>query len=134
MKSLLLIPVLLGYLSFNTCVKSPNDPTPKDQPTPANRVDPEIPENVPSCIQEEIRKMFAEPVANPPASIWQYKYKEAIVYYIPAQCCDVPSRLLDENCNQICSPDGGMTGKGDGRCPDFESEQRDGKLIWKDAR
>lgn len=44
------------------------------------------------------------------------------------------SRLFDENCNRICAPDGGKTGKGDGKCPDFFEKRTDEKLVWKDER
>lgn len=89
---------------------------------------------VPDCVKEIIQEIKSEPISNPPRSIWQYEYKGKVVYYIPPMCCDIPSRLIDSECNLICSPDGGLTGKGDGLCPDFSSEQRVGKLIWKDTR
>ena len=78
--------------------------------------------------------MLESEVANPPATVWQYEYKDQLVYFIPPQCCDVPSRLLDKNCNSVCSPDGGLTGKGDGKCPDFFEQRTNEKLIWRDDR
>lgn len=87
-----------------------------------------------SCVNEIIVQMQAAAVTNPPASIWQYTYNGQKVYYIPAHCCDIPSTLLDINCNVMCSPDGGLSGKGDGRCPDFINTATGAKLIWKDPR
>lgn len=78
--------------------------------------------------------METAPVRNPPGSVWQYEYKGQSVYYIPAYCCDIPSQLLDSNCNQICSPDGGYTGAGDGKCADFFELRKNEKLIWQDSR
>jgi len=31
----------------------------------------------------------------------------------------------------LCAPSGGITGKGDGKCPDFNEKAGEGKLIWK---
>ena len=87
-----------------------------------------------ACIEEKIKSIKSENVWNPPAKIWSYKYNGQIVYFIPQRCCDIPSVLLDENCNPICSPDGGFTGKGDGRCSDFFDKRTNKKLIWKDKR
>ncbi|RZK59368.1 MAG: hypothetical protein EOO91_05460 [Pedobacter sp.] len=83
---------------------------------------------------EKIQKLKNENVANPPASVWQYEYNGQTVYFIPQKCCDIPSALYDSNCNLICSPDGGFTGKGDGKCKDFFEKRTKEKLIWKDDR
>jgi hypothetical protein len=93
-----------------------------------------MPSGLPECIREEIKKIQSEPIRNPAGSIWQYEYTGKTVYFIPAYCCDFPSRLLDSNCQLICHPDGGFTGKGDGRCSDFFSTRKNEKLIWKDGR
>lgn len=90
--------------------------------------------DVPVCILEKIKQLKNEEVWNPPASVWQYEYKGQVVYYIPARCCDIPSSLYDANCNLICHPDGGFTGKGDGKCTDFADKRTKEKLIWKDER
>ena len=34
----------------------------------------------------------------------------------------------------ICHPDGGITGRGDGRCPDFFVERRNERVVWRDQR
>lgn len=75
-----------------------------------------------------------EKVTNPPSSIWRYEYKGQIVYFRPQICCDIYSYLYDENGNIICCPDGGFTGRGDGRCPDFFSERTKETVIWIDSR
>ena len=90
--------------------------------------------SVPACINNKIAELQAATVRNPPASIWQYQYKGKTVYYIPSYCCDAPSELFDSECNFICSPDGGITGKGDYQCPDFADTRTNDKLIWKDNR
>ncbi|MEZ5522694.1 MAG: hypothetical protein R3F08_14625 [Dokdonella sp.] len=76
----------------------------------------------------------AEPVANPPHRIVQYRYHDKTVYYVPPSCCDRPSTLYDESGEVVCSPDGGFTGRGDGRCTDFAAKRSDEVLIWSDPR
>lgn len=93
-----------------------------------------LPNDVPLCIRAKIIEIKAETVRNPPGSIWQYEYNGQTVYFITSYCCDIPSQLFDSNCNLICNPDGGFSGKGDGKCPDFFTSRKNEKLIWKDDR
>lgn len=88
----------------------------------------------PEWLTKLIQKLESEPVANPPAAIYRYEYGGRVVYFLPQHCCDIASTLYDEAGNVICHPDGGITGKGDGRCPDFSSQRQNETLIWKDKR
>ena len=88
----------------------------------------------PAWINKLIKQLESEPVGNPPSSIWRYDYNGQVVYFIPAQCCDIPSTVYDADGNILCAPDGGITGEGDGRCPDFFSTRSDEQQIWKDPR
>ena len=81
-----------------------------------------------------ITKFEAAPVTNPPRQVFRYEYRNQSVYYVPPVCCDQPSALYDEQGAPICAPDGGISGRGDGRCIDFHSERRDEVLIWADPR
>ncbi|MBL7873139.1 MAG: hypothetical protein JNM78_16090 [Cyclobacteriaceae bacterium] len=85
-------------------------------------------------MKNKITELKNEEVRNPPASIWQYSYQGKTVYYIPQFCCDFPSVLLNPDCSVVCSPDGGITGNGDGKCADFFSSRKNEVLIWKDNR
>jgi hypothetical protein len=93
----------------------------------------ERPEN-PSWVNDLIAHFSAQPVGNPPQSIYRCEYKNQTVYYVPAQCCDQFSALYDAEGKVICAPDGGFTGGGDGRCKDFGKESKNKVLIWKDSR
>jgi len=90
----------------------------------------------PQWILKLIEKEEYRRVANPPASLNECKYKGKKVYYLPPRCCDIPSSLYDENGNFVCSPDGGKTGNGDGKCTDFfyEFEKSECVVIWQDKR
>ena len=96
--------------------------------------DKEIEKGTPDCILKIIQNTKKEPVGNPPAKIFTYTYNGKTVYYLPSRCCDIPSVLLDEQCNTICSPDGGLSGMGDGKCADFFTKRSNEKLIWQDDR
>lgn len=88
----------------------------------------------PVWVRALVSELEQEPVGNPPQSIWRYQYNGETVYYIPPQCCDQFSTLLDSKGNRLCAPDGGFTGGGDGKCPDFFKNRTDEKLIWRDER
>ena len=88
----------------------------------------------PDWLDELIHEYESQPVKNPPLSIWQFTYKGQIVYYVPPYCCDMFGVLFNEEGKSICFPDGGFTGQGDGKCPDFFEERKNKKLIWEDSR
>ena len=78
---------------------------------------------IPDWLTRLIQRLENEPVANPPASIAQYVYTGHTVYFLPPRCCDIFSDLYDADGNIIGHPDGGITGQGDGRVPDFLAAQ-----------
>jgi hypothetical protein len=88
----------------------------------------------PKWVDDLIARFSSQPVGNPPQSIYCYEYKSQTVYYVPPQCCDQFSNLYDAEGKVLCAPDGGFTGRGDGRCTDFEKARKNEKLIWKDSR
>lgn len=88
----------------------------------------------PAWLASLIRQLESEPTANSPAHIAEYVYRGQTVYYLPPRCCDVPSGLHNEAGAILCEPDGGLTGRGDGRCPRFFEERRNERIIWRDKR
>jgi len=88
----------------------------------------------PSCIQKLIKEFQGEEKQNPPRKIYSYMYKGSTVYYVTAPCCDFFTDLYDKNCNLMGHPDGGITGRGDGKFTDFIKLRSNEKLIWKDGR
>lgn len=114
----ILIPIVFLSLLFSNCVQLNNSVSVKDD----------------VWLDSLITKMQSEPVGNPPQSIIQYEYKGKIVYYVPPQCCDQFSVLYDMDGNVMGFPDGGITGTGDGKFPDFVQVRTNEKLIWKDSR
>ena len=92
------------------------------------------PDELPECIRERIAQLQKADTQNPPAKVYQYSYKGEPVYYFTADCCDMYNVVVNSQCDTLCAPDGGFTGKGDGRCADFASEAKDQVLIWEDSR
>lgn len=89
---------------------------------------------VPEWVKQLIAAFESHPVGTPPQSIWEYRYHDSTVYYVPPQCCDQWSVLYNEHGVVIGAPDGGIAGGGDGRCPDFMTVKTHERLIWLDPR
>jgi len=87
-----------------------------------------------SCINKKITKIKSQAKWNPPAEVNEYIYQGKHVYLFSADCCDQYNELYDESCNYICSPFGGFSGAGDGKCTDFSSTAQFVRLVWKDLR
>ena len=85
-------------------------------------------------LQQMIAGFQREPVANPPRKIYKCGYKGAVAYYVPPVCCDQYSALYDVNGLRLCAPDGGMTGGGDGKCPEFCCDTSSSTVVWSDPR
>lgn len=120
-KALVLISILALILS--NCKSNDNDINCMPNPI-----------SIPACVQAKIDSIKNIPVWNPPASVYSYVYKNQTVYSFSADCCDQFNVVMDANCKVICSPSGGITGSGDGRCPDFQKMATNENLIWKDNR
>ena len=89
--------------------------------------------NLPVCIENKIVEIINNDVTNPPTQIWKWMDNGDTYFYITSDCCDQYNYLLTEDCEIVCAPDGGITGNGDGNCPDFSSELSK-VLIWEDKR
>ena len=87
--------------------------------------------DLPTCLKTKIEDMSANPREGTPQSITRYIYKGRTVYYLLSSCCDKYNIVFDSDCNILGFPDGGYTGNGDGKMPDFRKEATDGKLVWK---
>ena len=83
-----------------------------------------------SCIKNKIDSFKLKPAHEQPQRVVQYMYKGKTVYYVVMHCCDFYNEVYDEHCKLLGSPDGGFTGKGDGKLPDFFTEAKNEKLIW----
>ena len=85
---------------------------------------------VPTCIKNKIDSFKLKEPHEKPQRVFEYVYKSKKVYYVVMPCCDFFNEVYDANCNFLGAPDGGFTGKGDGKIPDFFEEAKSEKLIW----
>lgn len=110
-------------------------------PTSANTVDPVYARVLesdttrrPAWLKARIAAVLSERKRNPITRILRYQYEGKEVYYQSAPCCDQYSQVFDTKGTLVCQPDGGITGKGDGKCPDFEKNKSNERLVWQDPR
>ncbi len=89
--------------------------------------------NAPTCIKDKIETIMNNNVTNPPTQVWKWEIDGESYYYITSVCCDQFNNLYNVQCEFVCSPDGGITGNGDGNCPDFIDEIIK-ILVWEDNR
>jgi hypothetical protein len=85
---------------------------------------------MPTCIKNKIDSFKLKETHERPQRVIEYVYKSKKVYYVVMPCCDFYNEVYDANCNFLGAPDGGFTGKGDGKIPDFFEEAKSEKLVW----
>jgi hypothetical protein len=123
-------PPVSGYVSDDTAA-----------PTSANTVDP-VPERAmrldsssrPLWLRQRIQNILSTRKRNPTIRILRYRYRDQTVYYESAPCCDQYSTLYDEKGAVLCHPEGGITGRGDERCANFNKRKTNELLVWQDPR
>lgn len=67
-------------------------------------------------------------------SVFSYNYNNMQVFLVKykIECCDhFTAQLFDAEGKSLCFPYGGITGKGDMKCQDFDSIKLEEKLYWK---
>lgn len=86
---------------------------------------------MPPCLVTKIEGMKTDTKVNPPQSVIQYTYKGTAVFYITAGCCDQFNPVYNSDCDYLGAPDGGITGKGDGKISDFFANATNKKVVWE---
>jgi len=89
---------------------------------------------LPNCIKNKIDSFKLKEAHEKPQRVLEYFYKGKKVYYVVMPCCDFFNEVYDDKCNFLGAPDGGFTGKGDGKIPDFFTEAKNEKLVWGTAK
>jgi hypothetical protein len=88
------------------------------------------PMTIPEWLEQRIDKETKGlPVDNQIREVSEYTYKGQKVYYLVLGCCDRFDEVLDEKGVMICAPKGGLTGKGDNKCPDFKASAEKTAII-----
>lgn len=87
----------------------------------------DVPKGTPKCIKKKIKEENSKCLDK----VYEYSYQGETVYlFVPANCPDALYTLYNKNCNLICSPSGGLSGNGDGKCPDFYQQATNKQLIY----
>lgn len=89
---------------------------------------------IPTCIKNKIDSFKMKEAHEKPQRVIEYTYKGKKVYYVVMPCCDFFNEVYDDKCNFLGAPDGGFTGKGDGKIPDFFTEAKNEKLVWEKTK
>jgi hypothetical protein len=87
-------------------------------------------DSIPACIRTKINSYKKAEAGDKPQRVVEYQYKGKKVYYIVMHCCDFYNEVYDDQCKLLGAPDGGFTGRGDGKLPGFFAEASKQKLIW----
>lgn len=90
--------------------------------------------SVPACIKNKTDSFKLKEDYEKPQKVFEYNYKGKTVFYVVMPCCDFFNEVFDDKCNYLGAPDGGFTGKGDGKLPDFFEKAKVVKLIWQAAK
>jgi len=88
------------------------------------------PVKLPACIKNKIDSFKLKEPHERPQRVLEYVYKGKKVYYVIMPCCDFFNEVYDDKCNYLGAPDGGFSGKGDGKLPDFFEAAKSEKLVW----
>ena len=148
------IPFIALALSLSACqqdvvVNTPTTPPAegfvRDQSTPAptsaNTVDAVPARDMrldstarPQWLQNRIQSILATRKRNPIIRIARYQFEGQTVYYESAPCCDQQSTVYDVEGKILCHPEGGITGRGDGKCGNFQKRRTNEQLVWQDPR
>ena len=86
---------------------------------------------LPDWLKNRIAKIEATPKFAEATAIWKIKYKKKDAYLFVAPCCDQFSSLYNAAGLALCSPSGGITGRGDGKCPDSITPKTKFVVVWK---
>lgn len=89
---------------------------------------------IPACIQQKIDSIKRSAKRNPPAEVHVWNYGGRKVYLFNATCCNEFVKVLDENCQYVCSPSGGPLKYGDSLCADFYQEAKYLGSVFRDDR
>jgi len=92
---------------------------------------PKSAEQTPDWLAARIKGLEDSSGVNPPELVASYSYQGHTVYYVAPRCCDQYSVLYDSSGAELCAPDGGITGRGDGRCPEFVAQRTNEKILWR---
>jgi hypothetical protein len=85
---------------------------------------------LPDWLRARIADYERLPASGAPGSIWRITHQGSPAFYLVSPCCDQFNPLLDARGKEICSPSGGFTGAGDGKCPKPMDAGTEAIRVW----
>jgi len=103
--------------------------SPATPETPASQ-SPTSSTSLPDWLRIRIGQYEALPIDRAPLGIWRITRNGQPAYYVQSPCCDQFNPFYDAAGTEICSPSGGFTGRGDGKCPTPMDPGTDARKVW----
>jgi hypothetical protein len=125
-----LILLMLPLFSNSECGNKKNAKEAKTDSVVVKQPEP-VKDSLPACVRGLINKAMNEQPPTTPLQVDEYSFNSKTVYLVTPPCCDFFNEVYDDSCKIICAPSGGITGKGDGKCPDFFKSATFVKTLWK---
>ena len=90
----------------------------------------QVRDSIPTCLRTLVTDLGKHQPSDAPMSIDAYKFRGDTVYLFNAPCCDQFNELYSKDCQVLCSPSGGFTGRGDMKCAGFKDSATLLKKVW----
>ncbi|TGE21842.1 hypothetical protein E5K00_16375 [Hymenobacter aquaticus] len=135
MKTLLVLLGAWGCLGMVQCHSDAVAPQPQTEP--AAQANPQSAACSDTRAQPLIDALLQTPKANPAGEVWRYTWEGRPVFLVKSFRPDDYQKVYEVTNAQlqyVGAPSGGITGKGDGKCPTFATQATNGCLVWRDPR
>jgi len=86
---------------------------------------------LPAWLQALVADFDAQPARTAPSTAFALPYEGATAYLFMAPCCDEFNPLYDARGVLVCHPSGGVTGRGDGKCPAGLPPRAQWREVWR---
>lgn len=90
-----------------------------------------VKDTVPPVVRKILDSLAKDNPPLIPMQVEEFIYNGNKTYLVIMPCCDFFNPLYDSTGKQICSPTGGFSGRGDGKCMDFGEKGKAVKIVWK---
>jgi hypothetical protein len=87
----------------------------------------------PAWLQTKVAEYEKPAAEHAPFEIWQIQVNGHAAYYFVSSCCDQYNPIYAGDGRYLCSPSGGMTGRGDGLCPRPAEPGSPVYFVWSSA-